>query len=130
MAHDDGQEHEVHGPGWHADARTPVIDGRYYDPKTGELRAATGHQEYLGPPAVDIIIRSQHEDTTQCVFRASRSFRVEALLCQMMEVVRDQKLEIDSLNATPYAIRIILCSELTVDDFYAAAFRMANGLLE
>ncbi|CAK7203115.1 hypothetical protein SEUCBS139899_005844 [Sporothrix eucalyptigena] len=28
---------EFHSPGWHGDARTPVVDGKYYDRATGKL---------------------------------------------------------------------------------------------
>ena len=119
----------LYTPEWHGDARTPVVDGKYHDPATGELRVASGdHGYYLGPPAVDIIIRSQHEDTCQCVYRAARPFPVEALLFQIMRVVHDRKLEVDSLNATPYAIRIILSHELTVEEFKEYSLEMANGI--
>ncbi|OAA69828.1 hypothetical protein ISF_03098 [Cordyceps fumosorosea ARSEF 2679] len=59
---------ELHAPGWHDEARTPVVDNKYYDRATGEIRTASegDHQEYMGPPSVDILIRSQHVDTVQC----------------------------------------------------------------
>ncbi|OAQ62869.1 hypothetical protein VFPPC_16392 [Pochonia chlamydosporia 170] len=119
---------EIYTPGWHSDVRTPVVDGKYYDKKTGELRIASDHEEYSGPPAVDIIIKSQHEDTCQCTYRAARPFPVEALLWQIMRVVHDRKLEVDSLIATTYAIRIILCHKLTVDEFHEISIEMANGI--
>lgn len=117
----------MHTPGWHGEARTPVVDGKYYDPNTGELRRASGG-EYLGPPAVDIIVKSIHADTTQCVYRAARPFRVEALLWQVMKVVHERKLEIDSVVATAYAIRVILAHEITVEEFGEIAGEMVNGI--
>lgn len=118
----------IHTPGWHADARTPVVDDKYYDRNTGELRVASNYQTYSGPPAVDIIINSQHEDTCRCTYRAAREFPMEALLWQIMRVVHDRKLGIDSLVATPYAIRIIICHEITVEEFRAISNEMANGI--
>ena len=49
-------------------------------------------------------------------------------LFQIMRVVHDWKLEVDSLNATPYAIRIILSHELTVEEFKEYSLEMANGI--
>ena len=120
---------EVHGPVWHGEARTPVIDGKYHDPATDELRVASGdHGYYLGPPAVDMIVHSIHEATSNRTFRAARPFTVEVLLYQVMRVVHDRKLEIDSLNATPYAIRITLAHELSNDEFTEVALEMVNGV--
>lgn len=122
---------EFHAPGWHDETQTPVVDGKYYDRVTGEIKSASDsdhHQEYMGPPAVDIIVRSQHVDTVKCVYRASRSFPMEALLCHIMKIVRDKKLVLDSVLATTYSIRIILAHKLTTDQFSDIAIDMANGV--
>ncbi|KAF4964381.1 hypothetical protein FSARC_7680 [Fusarium sarcochroum] len=118
---------QFYSPGWDGDSRQPVVDGKYHDPRTGELRKAEGGA-YLGPPAVDIIIMSIHEDTNHCIYRAQRAFPVESLLCQIMSIVRERKLRIDSLNATQYAIRIILAHPLQSNEFSEVADEMANGL--
>lgn len=121
-----------HAPGWHDTGHSPVVNGRYIDRTTGEAVAATdsdGHQEYMGPPAVDIIVMSIHEDTTQCVFRASREFPMEALLGHIVtNVIRKRGLQLDSLTATPFAIRVILAHPLTSDAFTEVALEMANGI--
>ncbi|CAI7656859.1 unnamed protein product [Penicillium viridicatum] len=103
---------EFHAPGWHDEERTPVVDGKYCDRATGEIKLASDgdHQESMGPPAVDIIVRSQHIDTIKCTYRASR------------------KLELDSVIATTYAIRVTLAHELTPDQFSEIALNMANGV--
>lgn len=121
---------EFHGPGWHDEARTPVVDGKYYDRATGEIRlAADGdHQEYMGPPSVDIIIRSVHIDTVQCSYRVVRAFPMEILLCHIMKVVGDKKLELDSVIATTYSIRVTLAHELTIDQFNYISLNMGNGV--
>lgn len=119
-----------HGPGWHYEAQTPVVDGKYYDRATGEIKLASDgdHQEYMGPPSVDIIIRSVHIETIECSYRASRAFPMETLLCHIMKVVGDKKLELDSIMATTYSIRVTLAHELTTDQFSEISLDMANGV--
>ncbi|PHH78887.1 hypothetical protein CDD82_2787 [Ophiocordyceps australis] len=114
-------------PGWHAEAHTPVVDGKYYDRASGEVRDASGG-EYSGPPAVDLVIMSLDAESSQCVYRAARPFPLEALLCHIMGIVKERKLEIDSLTATRFAIRIILSHELTVDQFNEVTDEMSNGI--
>ncbi|KAF4987445.1 hypothetical protein FDECE_15435 [Fusarium decemcellulare] len=118
---------EFHVPGWDEEAKRPIVDGKYNDPKTGELRTAAGY-EYSGPPAVDIVVTSLHEDTTQCVYRAQRPFPVEKMLHQVMKVVHDRSLTIDSLIATTYHIRIVLAHEITPEEFSQISDEMANGI--
>lgn len=120
---------EFHAPGWHDEGKTPVVDGKYYDRATGEIKLADGdYQEYMGPPSVDILIRSVHCDTSHCAFRASRAFPMETLLCHIMKVVGDKKLELDSVMATTYSIRVTLAHELTPDQFSDISMNMANGV--
>ncbi|OAQ86670.1 hypothetical protein VFPBJ_00710 [Purpureocillium lilacinum] len=119
---------ELFTPGWHDVAQTPVVDGKYYDRGTGEIRTATDHQEYSGPPAVDIIIYSIHEGTTECCYRAARPFPLRTLLCHIVQVIQERKLEIDSLFAAPYAIRIILADDLTREEFSEVTNAMVNGI--
>ncbi|KXT05082.1 hypothetical protein AC578_7554 [Pseudocercospora eumusae] len=116
---------EFHAPTWHYQNQTPVIDGKYIDRDTGETKTISVNQsEFLGPPAVDVVIRSQHEDTTQCVFRASRAVPMEALLGHIMGIVGEKKLQLDSVMATAYAIRVVLSHELTPEEFGAIAVEM------
>ncbi|KAL1891048.1 hypothetical protein Sste5346_007871 [Sporothrix stenoceras] len=123
---------EFHAPGWHGTGHSPVVGGRYIDRSTGEVVAAPdgdGHQEYAGPPAVDIIVMSIHEDTTQCVFRAARAFPMAAILGHIFtNVIQKRKLEIDSVTATPFAIRVILAHPLTPAEFSDISMEMANGM--
>jgi hypothetical protein len=46
----------------------------------------------------------------------------------MIRVVHDRKLEMDSLTATPYAIRLILAHKLTQEEFYEVTDKMVNGV--
>lgn len=115
----------IHTPAWHPDEQTPVVDGKYYDKRTGELVVATDDSGYLGPPAVDIIITSVAH---LCLSRWARAFPVEQLLWQVMKVIKTNNLALDSLSVTPYAIRIILSSPATSAEMGHWANRMANGI--
>lgn len=79
-------------------------------------------------PDVDIIISNLHAETAHCLYRAVRPFPVEALLYRIMRVVYNKKLEIDSLTATQYTIRVILSHELTVAEWEKVVDEMANGI--
>lgn len=123
------KQRQLHTQGWYEEARTPVVDGKYEDPSTGQVLIADGAQ-YLGPPAVDIIVLSIHEATTDCVFRAARAFKMEHLLANIVRVVSQRDLDIDSLNASTYAIRVVLAHELTKEDFGTVAVEVVNGFFE
>lgn len=116
---------EIYTPGWHGEEKTPVVDGKYYDRKTGKLIAATG-AEYSGPPAVDLMVMSRH--SKECNYYSARHFPVTDLICHILRVVEEQKLEIDSLVVTTYAIRLIINDEMTVERFTHVADRMSNGI--
>ncbi|KAK2592415.1 hypothetical protein QQS21_009898 [Conoideocrella luteorostrata] len=116
---------EIYTPGWHGDDKTPVVNGKYYDRKTGKLITASG-VEYSGPPAVDFMVMSPHSD--KCSYYAARPFPVTDLTCHIMRVVEDLNLEIDSLVVTTYTIRLMINDEMGVEEFSHAADRMANGI--
>lgn len=120
----------IHTPHWHPDERTPVVDGKYYDKKTGELLVAADDSGYLGPPAVDIIISNLNYDTGLYVSRWARQFPVEQLLWQIMKVVKANELQIASVNATLYSINIMLTAEATKEQMNGLSDRMANGIWE
>lgn len=46
----------------------------------------------------------------------------------IMRIVDERKLQIDSLNATPYAIRVVLAHELSGEEFAEVADVMATGI--
>lgn len=119
----------VYGPGWHESARTPVVDGKHIDPQTGEVRTSTG-AEYSGPPAVDLYILSIEEKTMDCGFRIQTPFTVEAVLWQIMKVLHERKITIDSLTATNYAVRLLLSHEMTPDEFDQIRYAIVDGLWE
>ncbi|PYH38301.1 uncharacterized protein BO87DRAFT_373180 [Aspergillus neoniger CBS 115656] len=118
---------ELHTPSWHAASNRPIVDGKFNDPETGEVRDAGG-LVFSGPPAVDIIITNIHEGSSNNIFRAQLPFRMEKLLAWILRVVGERKLQLDSLNATPYAIRVVLAHELNEGQFHEIAHEMATGI--
>ncbi|GLB11241.1 hypothetical protein AtubIFM57258_008107 [Aspergillus tubingensis] len=118
---------ELHTPSWHAASNRPIVDGKFNDPETGEVRDAGG-LVFSGPPAVDIIITNIHEGSSNNIFRAQLPFRMEKLLAWILRVVGERKLQLDSLNATPYAIRVVLAHELNEGQFHEIAHEMAAGI--
>ncbi|RMJ17216.1 hypothetical protein CDV36_003121 [Fusarium kuroshium] len=112
---------------WDAEANRPIVDGQYNDPRTGELRTSTG-AAYMGPPSVDIIIMNLHQDSNEGIYRATRPFPMEKLLFHMMRIVHERGLQIDSINSTAYAIRIILAHELKKEEFVETAHAMLNAI--
>lgn len=66
---------------------------------------------------------SVHVETAGCVVRASKSFKMQHLLSNIAKMINDRDLAIDSLNVTPYAIRVVLAHELTADDSHISLMR-------
>ena len=137
---------EFHAPGWHSEERTPVVDGKYIDRATGDVKtlataaandtsdASDGDgaaQEYMGPPSVDVVVMSVSGATSSCAFRAARAFPMEALLANIMKTVVARGLALDSLVATTYSIRVILADEtLTPSSFADVALAFVNDVFE
>ncbi|CAH0002501.1 unnamed protein product [Clonostachys byssicola] len=117
-----------HDPGWHGELRTPVVDGKYIHPKSGELRDIKDDDSpgyYCGPPAVDIVIQNVAAKGT---FRKAQAFPMEGLLSVIMGVVREKNLSLDSIMATSYTIRVILSHEMTDEQYKEVAMRMIYGI--
>ena len=114
------QSHSFDSPVWDMESERPIVDGKYNDPVTGEIREATGYS-YYGPPAVDIIVTSIHEDTAGCVRRTAQTFPMEFILCHIFKIVEKRNLQLDSCLATKYSIRLTLAHELTPGEFSTIA---------
>ena len=71
---------------------------------------------------------SLHEETNGIVHRAARPFPMEKLLYQIMQIVNDRKLRLDSIQATSYTIRVVLAHELKVGELRDVANDMVNGI--
>ena len=114
------QSHSFDSPVWDMESERPIVDGKYNDPVTGEIRKATGCS-YYGPPAVDIIVTSIHADTAGCVRRTAQTFPMEFILCHIFRIVEKRNLQLDSCLATKYSIRLTLAHELTPGEFLTIA---------
>lgn len=121
---------EFHGPAWHCEGQTPVVDDKYYDRATGEIRHVVdgeGGGYYMGPPSVDIIIQNLHEGG---FFRAARASPIGPLLCHIMKIIGEKKLNLDSVTATTYTIRLTLAHALPRKEFNEIAVEMIWGQKE
>jgi hypothetical protein len=122
---------EFYNPGWHGDARSERVS-LMANITTWRLASCALQLVIMGTTRahqqLTLIIRSQHEDACHCAYRAARALRVDAFLFQIMRVVHDRKLEVDSLHTTPCAIQIIRLHELTVEEFHESALEMGNGI--
>ncbi|PWY68617.1 hypothetical protein BO70DRAFT_382694 [Aspergillus heteromorphus CBS 117.55] len=99
---------ELHAPSWHATSNRPIVGGKYHDPETGEVRDATGH-EFSGP-----------------LPPWTSSSRISTRT--RPAVVEERKLMLDSVNATPYAIRVVLAHGLSGEEFGEVAGVMVDGV--
>ncbi|KUJ10540.1 uncharacterized protein LY89DRAFT_723718 [Mollisia scopiformis] len=123
-----------HSGVWDYEAKRPVVDGKFEDPLTGELRDAKSEQ-YSGPPSVDIVIMNLYasEASGPDVYRSARPFPVERILHHAMTVVKEEGLEIHCLNASLYSVTLVLACEIEErkdgrSGFSYVADRISNGL--
>ncbi|KAL1889991.1 hypothetical protein Sste5346_008570 [Sporothrix stenoceras] len=129
-----------HTPGWHGDADTPVVDNKYIDKDTGKVVVVPpDHAEYLGPPAIDIIISCLHdsneggtgEGAPHGHRRSMRAFPMDALLRHVLRVAyrhKHQGVYIDSVMATPFAIRLTIGGDFSSDEYDTITDEMMNGI--
>jgi len=121
---------EFHATPWDAHANRPVVDGKYQDPVTGELRTACGSIRG-GPPSVDIVIMNINVSSCNYIARASRDLPTRTLLCHIMKVVEQHMLGIDSVNATEYSIRLVLCHQFeNLDQWREISGAIVDGFRE
>jgi len=65
------------------------------------------------------------------IARASRDLPTRTLLCHIMKVVEQHKLEIDSVNATEYSIRLVLCHQFeNLDQWGEISSAIVDGFRE
>lgn len=130
-----------HTPGWHGEADTPVVDDKYIDKDTGELVIVpSDHAEYLGPPAIDIVISCLHdsinddgagEGPPHAHRRSMRAFSMDALLRHILRVAyrhKHQGVYVDSVMATPFTIRVTIGGDFTSDEYDQITDEMMNGI--
>ena len=82
--------------------------------------------EFLGPPAVDIVISSIAEPSLGSVWRCARRYPVQTILWEMMRLIHERQLEIDSLMVTKYAIRLVLAHEMTEEECREVSIAMTD----
>ncbi|KAJ6442750.1 hypothetical protein O9K51_03925 [Purpureocillium lavendulum] len=106
---------EIHAPQW-VEGKTPVVDGKYIDLKTGDLKEATSNWR-LGPPAVNCAIYAI--STGIRVAQNQMTFPVDKVLWRLINAVHKYDVEVDSLTATPYTVRLILRHDFSMEEWKA-----------
>jgi len=118
---------EFYPSGWDSEAKRPVVGGKYEDPATGELRDACGITTG-GPPSVDLFVSNVHVSSLAHAMRASRPLPMRTLLRHLLSVVEKHNLDIDSVTATPYAIRLVLSHEFaSLNEWMVVSNEMGFG---
>ncbi|SPJ79364.1 uncharacterized protein FTOL_07755 [Fusarium torulosum] len=97
----------------------PIVDGKYQDLATDETKAHTGVFG-AGPPSLTIywnncasVIGPDHFFALGCYSRHT----VTEYLARVGEMLRNGKCTVSSLNATKYAVNVIVMTGLSSEEF-------------
>lgn len=112
--------------GWTTDANYPIVDGKYLNLDTGEVMTHTG-PSMGGPPNITVYWQSRFNTgrgnqflvTTKTIY-TTRSLseyiiRIGNFLRRGPSVCK-----VDSLNATPYSVYVVVTSEVSQGEFTQA----------
>jgi hypothetical protein len=97
----------------------PIVDGKYHDLATGEIKTHTGLKR-AGPPSLSIYWNNCGDVTSPDHFFAlgcSSRHTVTEYLARVGEMLRQGGCTISSLNATTYAVNVIVITELPSAEF-------------
>lgn len=107
----------------------PIVDGKYHDLVTDEIKTHTGLFRG-GPPSVSVYWQnrggSNRHDLFYAVGAISRR-KMTDYLVGVGEMLKAGKCIVSSLNATEYAVNVIVVTELSTVDF--TALLRDHGLL-
>lgn len=112
------------GQSWTLDGY-PIVDGKYLDLATGEIKTYTGFRR-AGPPSLSIYWNNRGSitgpDTGPCpdpffALGCSSRHTVTEYLARLGEMLRQGGCEISSLNATTYAVNVVAMTELPSAEF-------------
>lgn len=107
----------------------PIVDGRYHDLVTGEIRTHTGNFR-AGPPSLSIYWQNRGGSDRRDLFYAvgaTSKYNVTDYLFRVGEMLRREMCTVSSLNATEYAVNVIVITELSNMEF--TALLREHGLL-
>lgn len=109
----------------------PIVDGKYLDPSTGEIKPHTGPSK-AGPPSVSIYWQNRLDmgrvDQFHVISKAAaRAGDLNEYIIRVGALLRTGACKLDSLNATRYNVYLVVASELSQDGFRDALIE--HGLL-
>ena len=97
----------------------PIVDGRYHDLSTGEIKEAEDEFIRTGPPALDVhwYNRNYSDMEDQFRFVAFHSpVEVTEYLRRVGNFLGLAKCRVMSLNATKYSVNLIISTEMANDE--------------
>ncbi|KFX87862.1 hypothetical protein O988_09254 [Pseudogymnoascus sp. VKM F-3808] len=107
----------------------PIVDGKYHDLATDTIKTHTGPFRG-GPPSVSVYWQNRGGSNRHNLFHAVgaiSSCKVTDYLVRVGEMLKARKCIVSSLNATEYAVNVIVETELSTGDF--TALLRDHGLL-
>jgi len=107
----------------------PIVDGKYHDLGTDEIKIHTGALRG-GPPSVSVYWNNRAGITRPDQFVAVGSTSgqtVTAYIVRVGDMLREGSCSVHSLNATEYAVNVIVSTALSTEEFMGVLRR--HGLL-
>lgn len=97
----------------------PIVDGKYHDLATDEIKTHTGPSRG-GPPSTSVYWQNRAS-----VSRSDQFFAMGAIsrhsvtdyLARVGEMLKEGRCTVTSLNATEYAVNVIIVTQLTTGEF-------------
>ena len=100
----------------------PIVDGKYQDLSTGELKTVEGGRT-IGPPSLSVFWHNKHTKRERGSFISTAFYSpasVTEYLARVGEFLSTGVCEVDSLCATKYSVNLIITTQLSDKDFTAA----------
>ncbi len=114
MVPHDVQNSHLNQP-WHITG-TPIVDGKYVDHSTGEVKVVTlGDLVTAGPPAVELFWYNRNMAAVEgrfTTFAAHAFISVTEYMARLGAFFTLGSCELVSINATRYAVHVIVATEL------------------
>jgi len=112
----------------------PIVDGKYYNLATDRIEVHTGILKG-GPPSVSVYWHNRGGSSNSNGTRYDQFYAVSSLskckvteyLVRIGEILKKEKCTVSSLNATEYAVNVVVVTELSTVDF--TALLRDHGLL-
>lgn len=118
-------------PLWTPDGSSPIVDGKYVDLATGEIKTHTGPFRG-GPPALSVywqnrLATGRADQFLVIAKTVSHTVSLNDYIARVGDLLRKGVCKVDSINATRYNIYLVVTTERAQDEFRDAL--RAHGLL-